>query len=44
MKMPPGMMLCLAAGVDPFFAMANGYWETSYGRDLDPNPYFRPRR
>jgi type IV secretory pathway TraG/TraD family ATPase VirD4 len=41
MKLPPGQMLCLVAGVDPFFTLADGYWDTVYGRGLDPNPYFQ---
>jgi type IV secretion system protein VirD4 len=44
MKMPPGQMLCLVSGVDPFFTRAEGHWKTPYGRGLDPNPYFRRRR
>jgi type IV secretion system protein VirD4 len=44
MRMPKGLMLCLAAGVPlPFFTQVPGYWETPQGRDLDPNPYFNSR-
>jgi type IV secretion system protein VirD4 len=44
MRMPKGLMLCLAAGVPlPFFTQVPGYWETPQGRDLDPNPYFKSR-
>jgi type IV secretion system protein VirD4 len=43
MRMPEGQMLCLAKGVPlPFFTKLPGYWETPYGRGLDPNPYFTP--
>jgi len=43
MRMPQGQMLCLAAGVPlPFFTQVPGYWNTRQGRDLDPNPYFKP--
>jgi type IV secretion system protein VirD4 len=41
MKLPPGHMLCLMTGLDPFITLASGYWETDYARGLDPNPYFR---
>jgi type IV secretion system protein VirD4 len=44
MRMPQGQMLCIASGVPlPFFTKVSGYWETPYGRDLDPNPYYKPR-
>jgi type IV secretion system protein VirD4 len=44
MRMPQGQMLCLAAGVPlPFFTQVPGYWNTPQGRDLDPNPYFKPK-
>jgi type IV secretion system protein VirD4 len=44
MKLPRNVMLCLVEQLDPFLTVANGYWDTSYGHGLDPNPYFRARR
>lgn len=45
MRMPRGQMLCIASDVPlPFFTQVPGYWETPYGRGLDPNPYFRQGR
>jgi type IV secretion system protein VirD4 len=42
MRMPAGQMLCIASGVPlPFFTKVPGYWETPYGKGLDPNPYFK---
>jgi type IV secretion system protein VirD4 len=41
MAMPPGRMLVLINGCPPFFTQVPGYWESSFGRGLDPNPYFK---
>jgi hypothetical protein len=39
MAMSPGQMLCFVDPVkNPFFTSASGYWSTSSGRGLDPNP------
>jgi type IV secretion system protein VirD4 len=40
MKMPKGQMLCIEDSVEnPFFTQAPGYWETSFNRGVDSNPY-----
>ena len=45
MGLSPHQMLCWAEPVRyPFITSVPGYWDTSYGRGLDPNPYFRRRR
>jgi type IV secretion system protein VirD4 len=43
MKLPPGRLLNLVSGLNPFFTHATPYWELPHGGDLDPNPYYRPR-
>ena len=42
MKMASGQLLNLVSGSNPFFTRASPYWETPHGRDLDPNPYYKP--
>lgn len=42
MQMPPGQLLNLVSGRNPFFTRATPYWEMPHGRGLDPNPYFKP--
>jgi len=42
MKMPPGQLLNLVSGRNPFFTLAVPYWDMPHGRDLDPNPYYKP--
>jgi type IV secretion system protein VirD4 len=44
MSMPAGRMLVLITGCPPFFTQVPGYWESKFGRGLDPNPYYRPQR
>lgn len=44
MSMPAGRMLVLINGCPPFFTQVPGYWESKFGRGLDPNPYYRPQR
>ena len=42
MGMPPGQMLCFVEPAkNPFFTYAPGYWDTSFKRGLDPNPYYQ---
>lgn len=43
MKIPAGQMLNLASGLNPFFTRPTPYWELPEARDLDPNPYYKPR-
>lgn len=44
MRLPPGRLLNLVSGgLSPFFTYATPYWDMRHGRDLDPNPYYRPR-
>lgn len=43
MKMPPGQMVNLVSGTNPFFTRALPYWELRHGQDLDVNPYYKPR-
>jgi type IV secretion system protein VirD4 len=42
MKMPPGTLLNLVSGRNPFFTRAVPYWEMPHAPDLDPNPYYKP--
>jgi type IV secretion system protein VirD4 len=42
MKMSAGQSLNLVSGRNPFFTRAVPYWELPHGRDLDPNPYYKP--
>jgi type IV secretion system protein VirD4 len=45
MGLPPGQTLCVASGIrHPIFTLAEGYWNTPYGRGLDPNPYLQTAR
>jgi type IV secretion system protein VirD4 len=43
MKMGPGNMLNLVAGLNPFFTRPTPYWELPEAGDLDANPYFKAR-
>jgi type IV secretion system protein VirD4 len=41
MGLPRNQMICWAEPVKyPFLTSVPGYWNTPYGRGLDPNPYF----
>jgi type IV secretion system protein VirD4 len=45
MGLPRNQMICWVQPVKyPFFTSVPGYWDTPYGRGLDPNPYYLPQR